>query len=80
MKRKNNFEHWVKNIIPIIHIFSYWFAFVPFIHNMALVFVEYSFCLLYILSMYLSQYQRKSELETRVTNMTLRYSLTKSKG
>ena len=38
---------------------------------MALVFVEYSFCLLYILSMYLFQYQRKCELETRVTNMTL---------
>ena len=34
-------------------------------------FVKYSFCLLYILSMHLFQYQRKCELETRVTNMTL---------
>ena len=38
---------------------------------MTLKFVEYSFCLLYILPLYLFQYQWKSELETRVSSMIL---------
>ena len=47
---------------------------------MTLKFVEYSFCLLYILPLYLIQYQWKSELETRVSSMTLSTRLLNTKA
>ena len=47
---------------------------------MSLKYVEYSFCLLYILSMYLFQYQWKSELQTRVSDMILSIRLLNPKA
>ena len=47
---------------------------------MTLKFVEYSFCLLYILPLYLIQYQWKSELETRVSSMILSTRLLNTKA
>ena len=51
-----------------------------FNRSMTLKFVEYSFCLLYILPLYLIQYQWKSELETRVSSMTLSTRLLNTKA
>ena len=83
MKRYNNFEHRIKIIIPIIHfllfIIGYYYLY-HFNRSMTLKFVEYSFCLLYILSLYLFQYQWKSELETRVSSMTLSIRLLNPKA